>query len=105
MESIELVCRQHLDVESVHVLCTGMNLRKLISDDVLQSELVLGCWEMVAHRIPTKYELYSFELLQHITDVWITIRGHSFAKEFTTKFATRNKKGTRRTLKQGSTTE
>ena len=80
MESIELVCRQHLDVENVHVLCTGMNLRKLISDDVLKSELVLGCWEVVAQNISTKYERYSFELLQHITDVWITIRGHSFAK-------------------------
>ena len=34
----------------------------------------------LAHCIPTKYEAYSVELLQVITNLWITIRGHSFCE-------------------------
>ena len=105
MESIELVSRRHLNVKSIHMLSTESNVRKLVWDDVLRSELVLACWEVVTHHIPTKYEFYSLELLQHITDLWITIRGHSFAKEFTTKFIMKYKKGTRKTVKQASTKE
>ena len=105
MESIEWVSRRHLNLKRIHELSSGMDVHKLILDDVLRSELVLACWEIVAHHIPNKYEPYSLQLLQHVTDLWIIIRGHSFVKEFTTKFEKKYKKGTRKTLKQGSTKE
>ena len=46
----------------------------------MKCEQVLSCWEAIASTIPTKYELYSIELLKLITELWITICGHSFAK-------------------------
>ena len=100
MESIELVTRQHLHLKNIQVLSSGSNIQKLIMDDVLLSESVLACWEKVAYHIPVKYEPYSLELLRHITDLWIKIRGHSFTKDFTTKFVQRCSKGTRKGLKQ-----
>ena len=86
MESIELVARRHLNVQNVQVLTPGTNIRRLIVEDVIKSELILSCWEAIAHCIPTKYKAYSVELLQVITDLWITICGHSFAKDWTLKF-------------------
>ena len=100
MESIELVTRQHLNLKNIQVLASGTNMCKLIMDDMLLSESVLSCWETVAYHIPAKYEPYSMELLRHITDLWVTIRGHSFAKDFTTNFVWKYKKGTRKMLQQ-----
>ena len=100
MESIELVTRRHLNVQSAQVLTPGTNIRRLIVEDVIKSEPILFRWEAIAHTIPTKYEPYSIELLQVITDLWITIRGHSFAKDWTMKFVSKYKKGTRKTLKK-----
>ena len=56
------------------MLTPGTNIRRLIVEDVIKS--ILFCWEAIAHCIPTKYEAYSVELLQVITDLWITICGH-----------------------------
>ena len=100
MESIELVSRRHLNVKNLQVLASDANIRKLIMDDVLQSESVLGFWETVSQCIPSKYEPYSIELLELVTDLWIKIRGHSFAKDFTTNFVRKYKKGTRKSLQQ-----
>ena len=100
MESIELVTRRHLNLKNVQVLASDTNIRKLIMDGVLLSESVLACWETVAYHIPVKYEPYSMELLRHITDLWVTIRGHSFAKDFTTNFVRKYKKETRKMLQQ-----
>lgn len=100
MESIELVTRRHLNVQNAQVLTPGTNIHGLIVEDVIKSEPILSRWEAIAHTIPTKYEPYSIELLQVITDLWITIRGHSFAKDWTMKFVSKYKKGTRKTLKQ-----
>ena len=100
MESIELVARHHLNVKNVQVLSPGTNIRRLIVEDVIRSESILSCWEAIALSIPTKYEVYSVELLQVITDLWITIRGHSFAKDWAMKFVSEYRKGTRKTLKQ-----
>ena len=100
MESIELLTRRHLNVESVQVLTPGTNICKLIMEDVIRSGPILSRWETIAHNIPTKYEPYSIDLLQVITDLWITVRGHSFAKDWTMKFVSKYKKGTRKTLKE-----
>ena len=89
-------------MKNVKVLASEANLCELILNDVLQSERVLSHWEIVSQCIPTKYQSYSMELLEHITDLWMKIRGHSFASEFTTKFIRKYKKGTRKSLKQKS---
>jgi len=64
----------------------GTDLRTHILEEVHQSESVLSYWETIACSIPLRYELYSIELLKAITTLWISIRGHSFAKEWTMKF-------------------
>lgn len=100
MESIELVIRRHLNTQSAQVLTPGTNIRQLIMEDVLKSGPLLSRWEAIAHTIPDKYEPYSIELLQAITDLWVTVRGYSFAKDWTMKFVSKYKKGTRKTLKE-----
>ena len=82
------------------MLTPGTNIHRLILEDVIKSESILSCWEATAYCIPTKYEEYSVELLQVITGLWITICGHSFAKDWTMKFVSKYRKGTRKTLKQ-----
>ena len=81
IESIEMVIRQHFSVPDVHTYIPGTDLRRHILDKVLESEPTLSYWEAIADSIPTKYEQYSIELLKVIANLWITIRGHSFAKE------------------------
>ena len=68
------------------MLTPGTNICRLIMEDV---ESILCCWEAIAHCIPTKCEAYSVELPQVITDLWITIHGHSFAKVWTMKFVSK----------------
>ena len=99
MESIELVTRRHLNIQNTQVFTPGINIRKLIMDDVFQSESILSHWETIAHIIPSKYEPYSVELLKVIVNLWITVRGHSFASDWTMNFVSKYKKGTRKTLK------
>ena len=59
---------------------------------LIMSESILSCC------IPTKYEAYSVELLQVITDLWIMILGHSFPKDWTMKFVRVQERN--KTLKQ-----
>ena len=65
-------------------------------EDVIKSESILSCWEAIAHFIQTKCEAYSVELLLVITDLWITIC--AFAKEWTLKFVSKYRKGTRKDI-------
>ena len=97
MELIENVVRQHLNTQ--HVYNPRTDFRKRIVAEVLRSEPILASWEEIAQHIPAKYELYSLELLQEITELWVTVRGHSFSKEWTMKFERKYKKGTRKTMK------
>ena len=52
----------------------------------MTSDNIVASWERIADSIPPKYEKYSVELLKSVTDLWITIRGYTFAKGFTQKF-------------------
>ena len=45
-----------------------------------------------------KYEQYSVELLKAVVDLWVNIRGHSFARDFMMNFEAKFTKGTRKTL-------
>ena len=85
MEAIELVARRHLNVQNAQLFTPDTNIYSLIMKDV-KSQPTLSRWEAIAHSIPTKYEPYSIELQQIITNLWITICGHSFAKDWTMKF-------------------
>lgn len=101
IEFIELITRTHFHTKNLQVLSTSdVSLRQLIKDEVFQSQSVVECWEDISQCISPKYESYSMELLEHVTDLWIKIRGHSFAKGFTDKFARKSKKGTRKSLQQ-----
>ena len=100
LESIDMVVRQHLHVNNIDSLSTNTDVRRLIMDQFVQSEPILVHWEEIARDIPARYEPYSIELLKVITGLWVTIRGHSFAKNWTMQFESKSKKGTRKTLKQ-----
>ena len=99
MESIELVARQHLNVDT---MTPGTDVKRLIMEQIVKSDSILLHWEAIAVTIPTKYETYSIELLRAIANLWVAVRGHSFAKGWTMKFQSKSqsKKGTRKALKQ-----
>ena len=61
--------------------------------------MVVSYWEEIAHRIPSKYKPYNLELLQAVVDLWITIRVHLFADNWTMHFVGKYKAGTGKTLK------
>ena len=100
IESIELVARLHLNIQNVQVSTPGTNICKVIMEDVINSESILSHWEVIAQCSPAEHEQHSMELLQIITNLWITICGHSFTKDWTMKFEGKYKKGTREILKQ-----
>ena len=56
-------------------------------------------WEEIAKSIPIKYEQHSIELLGKVADLWVTIQGHSFAKDWTMRFEPKYKNATRKELK------
>ena len=93
MESIELVDDSWINVQNVQVLTPGTNIRRLIVEGVIKSEPILSCWEATTHCIPTKYEAYS-------TGYYRPVDHDSFGKDWTMKFVSKYKKGTRQTLKQ-----
>ena len=100
IEAIEMVVRQHLNVPNIQSYQPHSDLRVRILEEALESQSVLSYWETVADIIPARYEKYSLELLRVIIELWITIRGHSFAKDWTMKFEMKYKKGTRKALRE-----
>ena len=86
-----MVVRQHLNEEDIHTYRHYYRRGNEITVNPSN-------WETLAQSIPDTYEKYSIKLLTIITDLWITIRGHSFAKEWTMKFKRKYKKGTRKSL-------
>ena len=96
--AIEVIVRKHINNGAVQLYIPGTDVRKLITDEVIASQNVITLWEKVAKNIPTKYELYSIELLGEVVKLWVTIRGYSFAKDWTMQFEKKYKKGTRKGL-------
>ena len=95
---MEKVVRKHLNDQNMLTHMPGTDVRKIIQQEVLKSPVILSQWETIAQPISAKYEKYSIELLTIITDLWITIRVHSFAKEWTMKFQRKYQSGTRKSL-------
>lgn len=73
---IELVVRQYMICKPT----PEKNLCEIINQQVLTNQPILTDWEEIAADIPSKYELYSIELLRKVVNLWINIRGHSFAE-------------------------
>lgn len=100
IESIEMVVRQHFDIPTVRLLTPGIDCYKAVYEEALDTSTIMARWERIAEDIPHKYELYSLQLLSKITELWVTIRGHSFAKGFNMKFEkVKYQQGTRKSLK------
>lgn len=95
-----MVVRHHLNIPAIQSYLPNTDLREVIIKEALGSSSLLPYWETIAHYIPSRYEKYSIELLKAIIELWITIRGHSFAKDWTMKFESKHKKGTRRALRE-----
>ena len=96
LEAIELIVRRYLNVQSIEV--DNTDLKKQISDAVTSSGAVQKSWKAIAGCIPKKFEQYSVCLLQAITELWINVRGHSFAQGWTMMFETKYKRGIRKAL-------
>jgi len=100
MEAVEVIVREEMNTGRY---LQGSNLCTKIWEKVLDSDKVLNYWEkIVDNDIPARYERYSIELLHKIVQLWINIRGFSFAKTWTMQFEQKNKKGTRKSLKHDS---
>lgn len=101
MQAIEVVVRGDFNKESIASHEPGTNVGKIIRQKIMNAPQIMTLWEKIACDIPDKYELYSIELLGLIGDLWITIRGHSFAKHCTMMSQRKYKrKGLRKDLKE-----
>jgi hypothetical protein len=71
----------------------------MVFEKVICSNCIMERWERISKDIPQEYEQYSLELLAKVAELWVTIRGHSFAKDWNMKFERKYQKGTRKALK------
>ena len=102
IKEIEIITRQFLNTQTIMHSSPSEDITAKIKKSVQKSEKVLELWENVAHAIPPHYEPYSSELLENIVVLWISIRGHSFARDWSMKSDSKFKKATRKTLKKKS---
>lgn len=93
-----MVVRHHLSVHSMQRYIHSTNVHACIADEAMKTDSVLHCWEIIAHSIPPTYEEYSTELLRAVISLWVTVRVHAFAKEWTMNFQRKYKKGLRKSL-------
>lgn len=91
-----MTVRQQLNIT---IIQGNENLYKVVYDKVFTDINIMECWEKLSKDIPRKYEHYSMELLAKVTELWVTIRGHSFVKGWNSKFERKSKRGTRKSLK------
>ena len=95
-----MVVRHHLSAKTMRTYEEGTDVRSCIIDEAMKTKSILSCWEVIAHSIPATYEQYSVELLHAVISLWVAVRAHAFAKEWTMKFQRKYKKGTRKSLQQ-----
>ena len=67
------------------------NIRKKLLNDALQGDGLLSIWDGLAHSIPLDHDAQSVHSLKQVINLWITVKGHSFAKGWTDKFETKYK--------------
>lgn len=102
IKEIELVTRQFFNIQAVLHSSHSEDITAKIKKAVQESEKVLEVWDSIAQAIPSQYEPYSNELLENILVLWVSIRGHSFAQDWSMKSDSKFKKATRKTLKKKS---
>lgn len=72
-----------------------VSIKQQAADSILSSTAVLEAWEDLAGNIPLKYEKYSLALLGSVVELWLNIRGHSFARGWTMNLESKYEKRTR----------
>ncbi len=98
MVSIEMVVRKYMNIpDQEDSFVPGTDLARTIREEVLGTQSIMEEWEKIAD-IPPQYERYSLELITQVIDLWVSIRGHSFAKGCTMNFERKYTKGTRKSL-------
>ena len=86
-EAIKLIVRRYLNIKRVQAeVDIDVHLKRRISSAIIGSDAIQHHWKTVAGAIPKKFEQYSVCLLQAITELWINVRGHSFAQGWTMMF-------------------
>lgn len=75
-----MVLRKYFNITSVTAK-RDLNLKKQTLDAILSNKAVLQHWESLTGNVPHKFEKYSVELLKAFAELWIHVRGHSFAHE------------------------
>ena len=98
---MEEIVRAHLNVKDM-ASKEGCPVIDRVISSCIKDESLLSMWEMIADRIPRRWEKYSLELLSAIIRLWFHIRIHAFAKCWTMNFTPRYQKGTRKGLKVSS---
>ena len=93
-----MVLRKYFNFSSIRAR-PDLNLKEQTLDAILSDKAILQHWELLTGSVPHKFENYSVELLKAIAELWIHVRGHSFAQGWTMNFETKYKKGTRKALK------
>ena len=89
--AMELLVRQHLTIQGVGKLTPGS--RPEIEKKVLKDEEVLFAWEIASVELDDKTGTI---LLKMIVQLWLTIRGFSFAGVFIEQYKNTTKKGLQR---------
>ena len=101
-KEIELLTRKFLNSRSISAFKAGENLTDTILSGIFESYKVFIFWEEISSSIPLKFEKYSVELLYEVCKLWVTIRGHAFAREWTSKFEQKYTKSLRKDLARKS---
>ena len=89
--AIEEELRQHLQVSVVKELSVG--LKDCISSSIINNDDVKFYWSMLCTEAEEEEKAV---LLPMIIDLWITIRGFSFARSWMEMYKQASKKGTQR---------
>ena len=94
--AMELLVRQHLTIQGVGKLTSGS--RPEIEKNVLKDEEVLFAWEIASVELD---DITGTTLLKMIVQLWLTIRGFSFAGAFIEQYKNTTKKGLQRSISAG----
>ena len=81
-----------------------IDVKSRIEKATLESAVVLDTWKRIAmndSELSQQLEQLSLSVLREITNLWISVRGHSFARDWTMNFNSASKKALRKTLKKG----
>ena len=91
IQMIEIITRSCLLESAMSNSAHTIDISSKIRKATLESPFILQLWKLVSPCEPSKD--LSVSLLREIIDLWISIRGHSFARDWAMNFASKSKKG------------